>query len=396
MPEKAISIFVIDGVRSVRDEICQILDSSEIFRLAGRASNLAEALRKLEGSGTQVLLLDLDLHELDDLSTLMRFCETHPDIKVVGTGNKWEDPVLRPAFGAGLSGYLNKPFEEWQLEQVIQGAYGFQNIRLEGKADEQQVGQGHVVMFLSPKRGVGQTTLAVNTAVELAYGDEGRVCLWDADLHFGDASLLLNVLPRASVIDLNRELEEVTARSATAYFSSCGEHLWLLAPPMRPEQAELLTGQEMQAVLQFLKKTFRYVVIDAAAGFHNNALALLPEIDQLVLVTEVGAGILPELHLSTARRIVTDLNVSVDRQIVALNRIRTQDLADVNRFQAEGGKPLLFFFPNDYPAVTASLNSGEPVVQGKPESQIGRAISQFAELLREREKKGRSRPLEAR
>ncbi len=395
MAEKAVKVFVIDGVRSVRDELCQLLDSSERFMLAGRASNLAEAVSKLENNDAQVALLDLDLHELEDLTVLSRFCETHPAIKVIGTGSKWEDPVLRPAFGAGISGYLNKPFEEWQLVQLVQEMLEPQGDPEARRDEPQQLQLGHVVMFLSPKRGVGQTTLAVNTATEFSCGDQGRVCLWDADMHFGDAALLLNVLPRASVIDLHRELEGLTARSATSFFSSCGENLWLLAPPIRPEQAELMTAKEMKAVLQFLKKTFRYVVIDAASGFHANALALLPEVDQLVLVTEAG-GLLPELHISTARRILTELGLSAEQQIVALNRIKTEDLADVNRFRVEGGKPILFFFPNDYPSVTASLNSGVPVVKSKPGSQIGRAVSQFAELLQEREKKCTSRLQEAR
>lgn len=386
MAERNIRIFVVDGVRAVRDELCQLIDASDKFILAGRAGSLAEAVRKLEDSEAQVLLLDLDLHELDDLTLLKRFCDVHPEIKVLGTGNKWEDPILRPAFGAGVSGYINKPFEEWQLAQSMKELFGTAVESKETVFTEKQTETGHVVLLLSPKRGVGQTTLAVNTAMELAYGEHGRVCLWDADLHFGDAALLLNVMPRASVIDLNRELEGLTARSATAFFTPYGDNLWLLAPPMRPEQAELMTGKDMKAVLEFLKKTFRYVVIDAAAGFHANALALLPEIDQLVFVTEVE-GIAPELHLSTARRIVTEIGVGSERQILALNRIRTQDLADVNRFQTENGKLLTFFFPNDYPAATASLNSGEPVVRSKPESQLGRAVSQFAELLLDREKK---------
>ena len=396
MADQGIRVFVIDGVRAMRDEVCQVIDESSQFTLVGRASNLTEAVRKLEDGGTQVLLLDIDLHELEDLTILTRFCEAHPGIRVIGTGNKWDDAVLRPAFGAGISGYLNKPFDEWQLSQVVNDMYKQQTAAGGGMKDEERfVDSGHVVLFLSPKRGVGQTTLAVNTAVELAVGEVSRVCLWDADMHFGDASLLLNVVPRASVIDLNRECEELTARSSTSFFSACGDHLWLLAPPMRPEQAELMAAKEMHTVLKFLKKTFRYVVIDAAAGFHANVLALLPEVDQIVLVSEVE-GIVPEAHLATARRILTDLGIASERQIVALNRIRTQDLADVNRFRMEGGKPLLFFFPNDYPSVTASLNSGEPVVRSKPDSQMGRTVSQFAELLQDRERKIRSKQQEAR
>ena len=115
-------------------------------------------------------------------------------------------------------------------------------------------------------------------------------------------------------------------------------------------------------------------------------------VDQVVLVSEV-TGIAPEIHMMTARNLVTAGGVEEERQIVALNRIRTEDLTEANRFQTGDGKTTVFFFPNDYQSVTASLNSGEPIVVRNPSGDMGRAISQFAELLEKREKK-MAKPME--
>ena len=379
-----VSVFVVDGMRSTRDDLCQMIDASKRFFLAGRAGNLMEAVRKLVTAEPQVLLLDIDLPELEDLGVLREFCEKHKGIRVIGTGVQWDDLLLRPAFQAGMEGFLVKPFEEWELVKMLQEV--FSGNQAAPESTEAETEAAHVILFMSPKRGVGQTTIAVNTAVELADIEDSRVCLWDADLYFGDVAVLLNAVPRASVIDLSREVEGLSVRSASAYFIKPYERLWVLTAPVKPEQAELMTVEKMREVLNFLKKLFRYVVIDAGAGISALSTGLVAEADQVVLVSEV-LGISPELHLNTARNIVTAAGIGAERQCVVLNRIRTEDLAEVNRFQVEGGKTGLFFFPNDYQSVTASLNSGEPVIVRTPGGQMGRAISQFADLLEQREKK---------
>lgn len=384
LADRTVSVFVVDGTRSARDEICQLLEESKRFSLAGRAGNLVEAVRKLVDNAPQVLLLDIDIPELEDLDVLQEFCEKHKSVRVIGTGSQWDDLVLRPAFQAGMEGFLVKPFEEWELVKMVQTV--FLGEATAPESTEEEAEEAHVILFMSPKRGVGQTSIAVNTAVELADMEGSRVCLWDADLYFGDVGVLLNTVSRASVIDLVREVDVLSVRSASAYFVKPYERLWVLTAPVKPEQAELMTGEKMRAVLAFLKKLFRYIVIDAGAGFSAAAVSLIAVADQVVLVSEV-TGIAPDVHLTTARNILTAGGLGAERQIVALNRIRTEDLAEVNRFQTENSKTALFFFPNDYQSVTASLNSGEPVVVRNPSGEMGRAISQFAELLEKREKK---------
>ena len=73
-------------------------------------------------------------------------------------------------------------------------------------------GVGELVVFFSPKGGVGTTTLAVNAAVLLAGGGtpmtgpaaasrngmlpQSRVLLIDLDLQFGQVATHLNLTPR--------------------------------------------------------------------------------------------------------------------------------------------------------------------------------------------------------
>ena len=123
LADRTVSVFVVDGMRSRRDDLCQMIEESKRFSLAGRASNLVETVRKLEGNEPQVLLLDIDIPELEDLKVLREFCVKHESVRVIGTGMQWDDLVLRPAFQAGMEGFLVKPFEEWELVKMVQEVF---------------------------------------------------------------------------------------------------------------------------------------------------------------------------------------------------------------------------------------------------------------------------------
>ena len=63
--------------------------------------------------------------------------------------------------------------------------------------------------FLPAKPGVGATTLAVNTAVALAKGDDTRVFLGDFDLNCGLIRFMLQLRNSYSVLDASQKAEQI-------------------------------------------------------------------------------------------------------------------------------------------------------------------------------------------
>ena len=62
---------------------------------------------------------------------------------------------------------------------------------------------------MSPKGGSGKTVLASNIAMLAQQLGDGRVALVDADLQFGDDSLVLQLEPRLTVVNIVHDIDRL-------------------------------------------------------------------------------------------------------------------------------------------------------------------------------------------
>ncbi|MDH3527617.1 MAG: sigma-54 dependent transcriptional regulator, partial [Gammaproteobacteria bacterium] len=82
-----------------------------------------EALRKIEASDYDVLILDIMMPNIDGMEVLRRAKETHPDIDIIMiTGLSQIETAVR-AMKLGAFDYLPKPFDPDELKLVVQRAF---------------------------------------------------------------------------------------------------------------------------------------------------------------------------------------------------------------------------------------------------------------------------------
>jgi len=81
-----------------------------------------EALRKIEESDFDILVLDIMMPQMDGLEVLQRVKETHPDIDVIMvTGLSQIETAVR-SMKLGAFDYLPKPFDPDELKRVVERA----------------------------------------------------------------------------------------------------------------------------------------------------------------------------------------------------------------------------------------------------------------------------------
>jgi DNA-binding NtrC family response regulator len=81
-----------------------------------------EALRKIEESGFDILILDIMMPQMDGLEVLQRVKESHPDIDVIMvTGLSQIETAVR-SMKLGAFDYLPKPFDPDELKRVVERA----------------------------------------------------------------------------------------------------------------------------------------------------------------------------------------------------------------------------------------------------------------------------------
>ncbi len=169
--------------------------------------------------------------------------------------------------------------------------------------------------FLPAKPGVGATTLAVNTAVALAKGDDTRVFLGDFDLNCGLIRFMLQLRNSYSVLDASQKAEQIDENLWPQLVTSFGTldvmHAGALNPQTRLEMVHL------RRLLDYLRRAYRVVCADLSGNMEKFSLEIMHESKQIFLVDYAGvAGSSPG-----AREVQFLANLDLgDRVTILLNR----------------------------------------------------------------------------
>ncbi|HTX32696.1 MAG TPA: AAA family ATPase [Solirubrobacteraceae bacterium] len=141
--------------------------------------------------------------------------------------------------------------------------HDLQQLRVRGLA------RGVTVALGSIKGGVGKTTLTLTLADMLAEALRCGVIVVDADLEWGTAadSTPENGRRGGTITDVLAAAETINSPGELApYLLSLPGGAQLLAGPTEPHEIERLTAQDMQALLDLLKRFFPVILLDLSPG----------------------------------------------------------------------------------------------------------------------------------
>lgn len=228
----------------------------------------------------------------------------------------------------GLSDFLRRPVAAGDLEQLVD--------RMIRSTSIESPQLGSVVAFVSNKGGVGKSTLAVNVATRLALQHPEQVLLIDCSLQMGVCSSMLDLQPRTTLLDVEREksrLDETLLRKMTTrHFSG----LDLLAAPPDAISAIELHDETISQALSIARRMYRFVIVDTFPLFDRTVISLLDIGDLAYIVLE---NVVPTI-VSAVRlvELMNGLGYTSDRRRIV-----------VNRFSRSAGNPGLA-------SISASLN----------------------------------------
>ena len=121
----AIRLVLVDDHQIVRQGLHSILDPDPGFQVVGEAGSGAEALRLIEASQPDIVLLDLRLPDFDGVQLCQQIGCLEPGVGGGHPDGIHQSAPGRPAVRAGARGYLLKNAEDLhlaeQLRAVVQG-----------------------------------------------------------------------------------------------------------------------------------------------------------------------------------------------------------------------------------------------------------------------------------
>ena len=188
---------------------------------------------------------------------------------------------------------------------------------------------------------------------------------------------MLNISIKSTVADLVLESESFDFTLVNSFIVPHMSGAFLLPAPLTPEQAELVHADQVEQILEILKESFDYIIIDTAPAYNDITLKVLEVSDQILLVLNQDLTTLK--HTKTALDILKTFNyISKARLILNQYGKGGLKLADIEKALKLSMTAIV---PEDTNTVKDSINKGTPFVISQRQGQIASAIKDMAYKL---------------
>ncbi len=236
---------------------------------------------------------------------------------------------------------------------------------------------GEAIVVTSGKGGVGKTTTTANIGAALALLGK-KVCVIDADIGLRNLDIVMGLENRI-VYDIVDVVTGVCKVKQALIKDKRFDNLSLL-PAAQTKDKNAVNPEQMKELINDLKKTHDYVLVDCPAGIEQGFKNAIAGADRAVVVTtpEVSAvrdadriiGLLEAAEISEPRLIVNRLRVDMVKRGEMMN---VEDITDILAIDLIGVVP-------DDEEVVMSTNRGEPAVL-KDQSLSGMAFRNIARRI---------------
>ncbi|MCJ7823304.1 MAG: response regulator, partial [Anaerolineales bacterium] len=271
------------------------------------ASNGTIGLNKAAEEKPELILLDVMMPDLDGYEVTKRL-RSNPSLAhipiIMFTAKTMVDDKVA-GFEAGVDDYLTKPTHPAELTAHVKAV-----LTRSAQARTVPEEKAQSVSFLGSRSGIGTSTLALNTAIELQ--DRGfEVILAEINPGHGSVGLELNIQSPAGISNLlSRSLKDIHLRSVEAEIINHKTGIRLLLSSFHPKETELEQAvPQIEAVINNLTSLCTLLILDIGAGLKPYVKPVLQLCDRIILVVEpiypsdaMGRAVLQDLETSGINR----------------------------------------------------------------------------------------------
>jgi pilus assembly protein CpaE len=347
------------------------------------ARSLEEAAHTVSSGDVRMLLIGPSFNSDEAMEQIRQVHNQDPSLVLMLVAEEVTADLLRKGMRIGVSDVLEMPLDEDKIEAAIE-QFAHDVLRRKSSVaahrppEEEAKQQGRIVTVTSAKGGSGKTVLATNLALLLNRFPDKKVCLVDADLQFGDVCLVLQLEPRFTMVNAAHELHKLDAELLDSLLTEHPSGLKVLAAPLEPAFADDITTAGLMQMLDVLKESYDYVVVDTAAMLDELILSLIEKSDDILMLVDMDLPSVKnaKLALETMRL----LKFSTSGVQLVLNRSNSKAKLDTKEIEGALKMAISASIPSDA-VVAASVNEGRPVVETDPKSKVAKGFESVAELI---------------
>ncbi len=358
-----IRIIVADDTDETRELVGRYLEFDDRFQLVASAKNGREAIELTDELKPDIVLMDINMPEMNGLEATEYLSKHHPTVIVIIMSVQAELDYMKKAMVSGAKEYIVKPFGIDDLNQTILSTYEkvserTANLIVESSAANQDH-KSFVLAFFSSKGGVGKSVLSTNVAHALSKLTKGKVALLDFDLQFGDLGMINNIKPKVTITELTDEHMAEDAEGIKNYLLPITSNLDILLAPRKPEFAEYISEKQIKDIINSLKQSYEYIIIDTATNFEETTLATLDSCDRIYFIATMDLLAIKNTKLGL--EVMHSLRYSQDKVRMLINRnvrsdIKIPDVEKTLNYKIDAT------LPEEAKVLLKSVNQGVPVI----------------------------------
>ena len=387
-----IKVLIVDDIPETREHLTRLLSLEQEIDVAGGAGSGEEAIQMALDLRPDVIVMDINMPGMDGVAAAEIITQRLPTSPIVMMSVHGEAEQLKRSLVAGAREFLVKPFSADEFSTTIRKVFERELARREqivatlpavpsavaGDIGEDN-GVHEVLAVFSPKGGAGRTTIATNLALAIQRETGGRVALVDANLQFGDVGVLLNLNPKnRSMLDaVEGGAPDGDIISSVMVDHSTGIRV-LLAPPT-PEGADLVTPQYLRAMVDHLRATHNYVVVDLPSALNDHSLAVMDAADQIVVLTALEITTIKNVRLFL--EVADQLEYDRNKIRLVVNRSDSAQGIRIGDVEASIRRSIDGTIVSDGRLAVLAVNRGVPFVVSHPDGALSRDVIKLARTL---------------
>ncbi len=369
----AIKLIIADDMPEMRETIVNMLSLTDNdYDIVACCENGEQVLKVLAREVVDMVLMDINMPVMNGLEATEAITNLYPLVSVVMMSVQHESEYLKKAMFAGAKAYIMKPIDIDELTQTINTTFDRSKVMV--NHSNTPVKKGKIFSFYSGKGGVGQTVIALNTAMLLAKEQKLKVLLLDLDMRYGDIALLLN---RQSDLTLQDMLADASPEAYTTYAHEIIEGCEVVFAPKSPEAAEYILKEAVLAYLDFAQTKYDYIFVDLGVNYDDVTLSVLDISHKILLVSSQEVTALKDTKLCL--KILQTLNHDVQKIKLIINMSDQKHGVAKTTVEKAFDIETLGFIPDEPKAVRVSINTGEPLALHK--SQLHKPLLQLCRKM---------------
>jgi pilus assembly protein CpaE len=157
--------------------------------------------------------------------------------------------------------------------------------------------------------------------------------------------------------------------------------LHVLAAPQRPEQADAVSAEQFGKLLKFLRKVYRFIIIDTSSYLTEVVQAALDEANLILLLTTQS---IPAIKNANHFLNLTDASgIPRNRIMFILNKYDKRIAISPERIGESLRQEVLATIPFDDKTVDNAINQGKPFILDNKTLPVSKSIMIIAEKIPE-------------